>query len=213
MLDICVGVFEVVTDIIRSVGATVAKPTLDVILNGPSPIAQNLPQVRISPRRVSHVHPQRWSMQEGTWWRVFRCEQPPRRATPRNSHRPASSDDRADAEIQLTRFPRLTSILAFVVVWVSRVCAESQAFIPPTTVAPSRALTIQALSDWRVHSETVTPNGERIRSLRITRRSHQYTPNCTASKAVAPTARSRRWELTGPRPHVRSSSAPVSIPR
>jgi len=44
MLDICVGVFEVVTDIIRSVGATVAKPTLDVILNGPSPIAQHLPQ-------------------------------------------------------------------------------------------------------------------------------------------------------------------------
>jgi len=66
MLDSCVGVFEVVTDIIRSVGAPVAKPTLDVVLNGPSPIAQHLPQVRISPRRVSHVHPQRWSMQEGT---------------------------------------------------------------------------------------------------------------------------------------------------
>jgi hypothetical protein len=62
MLDICVGVFEVVADLTRSVGTTVAKPALDVILHGASPVTQHLPQVRLPPRRVSHVHLQRWSM-------------------------------------------------------------------------------------------------------------------------------------------------------
>jgi hypothetical protein len=58
VLAVCVGVFEVVPDVIRSVGTTVAQPTLDVVLQRASPIGQHLPQVRIPSRRVSHVHPQ-----------------------------------------------------------------------------------------------------------------------------------------------------------